>query len=257
MVFLVGDRQPKEFHTLLSGVGRFKNELALALNGFPGEEARPQIGSSEEDRDALPDGKRDATSLKLLPVGDLVNQDAVCFLAETRRFRNPDHPDRARRSAANSQDRRAYDHVLGLFQLVLAIGLRPAEDARLNGDAFLVIGLKGATELVAAGGKSISERLNLQRLRSGGTGRQRRQKRKRRKGLDAVHTQASLVCDCDLDGIAIGAGRWPDRGRHAGVNRDGLPTAGSRSRGGRGPAPRDGSGRVRKKGVLKRAAPAR
>ena len=171
----------------MPGVRRLKNELALALGHLPSQRARPDIGASEEHRQTLPNGERDRTRLQLCAVWKFVDENPVRLLPGHGRLRDPDKPERARRSVPKRQHGWADDHLLGFLKLVLAASLGPAKDARLHGDAVLVIGLKGEERTGRSRREIDRERHNLQRLRRSGTDRQRRQKRKRRKGFHPAH----------------------------------------------------------------------
>lgn len=103
------------------------------------------------------------------------------------RLRDPDKPERARRSGPQRQHRRANDNILCFLKLFLTASLRPAEDARLNGRALLAVGLKGENRACCRRREIDGKRRNLQRLRGGGTGRERHEERKRRQRLNSAH----------------------------------------------------------------------
>ena len=142
MVVLVGDESLKNFTRFCPAFVASRTSLPFRSTALPGEGAGPRIRRRRRIPARFDGRSATAASLKLFSVRDFVDEDTVGFLAGTGVFATLTSLIVLGAPPRTVKHGRADDHVLGFLKLVLAIGLRPAEDARLNGDAFLVISFK-------------------------------------------------------------------------------------------------------------------
>src|SRR5947209_13157924 len=108
---------------------RGDNQLvALSLHG-PRNGRRPSFRGGEEDRDRMPYENFDRGTFRLLGIRKFIDKKTIGFFAGDRSFGYPDDPRHIIDLRSERNRRWRGDHIIGRFQPLLSVRLRPTEDS--------------------------------------------------------------------------------------------------------------------------------
>ena len=130
----------------ISVIARRHNSATLGLCHCPADGWSLFLTVAEEHRNGLTDDQIDAIGLAILGFRQLIDEESVTFLAVSWLLDCPDNTNGVVRTRGNFEHWRAGHHVARRLEVVLAINLRPPE----NADLILTGSLPGVRNLTAA-----------------------------------------------------------------------------------------------------------